>query len=45
MVPIHVSCGIPEQAVGDEAMGVHTVDERECSLGVGWKGEQGQAEP
>lgn len=34
MVPIHVSCGIPEEAVGDEAMGVHAVDERKRGLGV-----------
>lgn len=32
MVPIHVSCSIPEEAVGDEAVGVHTVDEWKCSL-------------
>lgn len=33
MVPIHVSRGVPKEAVGDEAMGVHTVDERKRSLG------------
>ena len=35
MVPIHVSSGVPEQAVGDEAVGVHAVDEWKGSLGVG----------
>lgn len=34
MVPIHISCGVPEEAVGDEAVGVHAVDERKRSLGV-----------
>lgn len=34
MVPIHVSRGISEEAVGDEAVGVHAVDERKRSLGV-----------
>lgn len=32
MVAFHVSGGVPEQTVGDEAMGVHTVDEWKCSL-------------
>ena len=45
MVPIHVSRGVPEQAVGDEAVGVHAVDEWKGSLGVGRGEEQGQAEP
>ena len=44
MVPIHVSSGVPEQAVGDEAVGVHAVDEWKGSLGVGRGEEQGQAE-
>lgn len=34
MVPIHVSRGVPEEAVGDEAVGVHAVDEWKGSLGV-----------
>ena len=45
MVPIHVSRGVPEQAVGDEAVGVHAVDEWKGSLGGRWGREQGQAEP
>lgn len=43
VVSIHVSRGIPEQAVGDEAVGVHAVDEGKRSLGVGWDRERGQA--
>lgn len=41
MVSLHVSGGVPEQTVRDEAVGVHTINEWKCSL-QGWReGEAG----
>lgn len=45
MMSLHVSGGIPEQTVRDEAVGVHTINEWKCSL-QGWRvGEAGSQPP
>lgn len=36
MVSLHISGGVPEQTVRDEAVGVHTINEWKCSL-QGWR--------
>lgn len=45
MVSFHVSGGIPEQTVGDEAVGVHTINEWKCSLQGRREGEAGSQAP
>lgn len=37
MMPLHISGGIPEQTVRNEAMGIHAINEWKCGL-QGWKG-------